>query len=148
MSRAAKQLGCQFLARRVAKFAFVGAVGIAVQIAMLEGLTGIGCHYLPATGLAVETAVLHNFLWHERFTWRDRTPSRSVETCSRLLRFHLSNGVISVVGSLLLMRWLVGELGMGVIVANLLTIAACSLANFLVSDRWVFLRPTGLAAEK
>ncbi len=46
------------------------------------------------------------------------------------------------------MRWLVGELGMGVLVANLLTIAICSLANFMVSDRWVFLSPTRLVARE
>jgi putative flippase GtrA len=55
-----------------------------------------------------------------------------------LLRFHLSNGVISILGSLLLMRWLVGQFGMNVVGANLLTIAACSVGNFLASDRWVF----------
>ncbi len=62
----------QSLIQRMAKFALVGAVGIAVQLAVLEGLTRLGCHYLPATGFAVETAVLHNFLWHQRFTWSDR----------------------------------------------------------------------------
>jgi putative flippase GtrA len=30
---------------------------------------------------------------------------------------------------------------MGVVVANLVTIAACAVGNFLVSDRWVFLSP-------
>jgi putative flippase GtrA len=29
-------------------------------------------NYLLATALAVETAVIHNFLWHQRFTWSDR----------------------------------------------------------------------------
>jgi len=136
------------IARRFMKFALVGAVGIAVQLALLEVFTGLGCHYLPATGLAVEAAVLHNFLWHQRFTWIDRAPSHLTETCFRLLRFHISNGAISIVGSLLLMRWFVGELGIGVIAANLLTIAACSSANFLASDRLVFLAPSGAAMEK
>jgi putative flippase GtrA len=82
--------------------------------------------------------VLHNFVWHQRFTWNDRGSAHLLEA-GRLLRFHLSNGAISILGSLLLMRWLVGQLGMRVLVANLLTIAACSVGNFLASDRWVFL---------
>jgi dolichol-phosphate mannosyltransferase len=125
--------------QRPAKFALVGAIGVAVQLAALEALTAIGIHYLWATGLAVEAAVLHNFMWHQRFTWSDRSASRRAEAVVRLLRFHLSNGAISIVGSLLLMRWLVGQFGMGMLVANLLTIAACSAGNFLASDRWVFL---------
>lgn len=123
--------------QRPAKFAFVGAIGVLIQLAVLEVLTALGLHYLWATAFAVEAAVLHNFMWHQRFTWRDR--SQSAETGVRLLRFHLSNGTISILGSLLLMRWLVGQFGMRVLLANLLTIAACSVGNFLASDRWVFL---------
>ena len=58
------------------KFNFVGAVGVGVQLAMLALLvSGLGLGYMVATALAVETAVLHNFVWHERFTWADRTSS-------------------------------------------------------------------------
>ncbi len=121
--------------QRPAKFALVGALGIVVQLLTLEALTAIGLQYLWATGLAVEAAVLHNFLWHQRFTWSDRR----AQTGAQLVRFHLSNGAISILGSLLLMRFLVGQVGMGVLVANLFAIGACSVGNFLASDRWVFL---------
>ena len=36
------------------------------------------------------------------------------------------------------MQVLVGSLGMNYLAANVLTIALCSVANFLVSDRFVF----------
>lgn len=123
---------------RPAKFALVGAFGIVVQLATLKLLTAIGCHYLWATGLAVEAAVLHNFIWHQQFTWTDREALGLSENLPRLLRFHLSNGAISILGNLLLMRWFVGLMGMGVLEANLRTIALCSVGNFLASDRWVF----------
>jgi putative flippase GtrA len=56
-------------ATRWLKFNLVGGIGIVVQLLMLVGLkTGLHLRYLAATGLAVETAVVHNFLWHERFT--------------------------------------------------------------------------------
>ena len=134
--------------RRPAKFALVGAVGIAVQLAALEALTTLGCDYMWATGLAIEAAVLNNFMWHQRFTWSDRSGSHVAETGIRLLRFHLSNGTISILGSLLLMRWLVGQLGIRVLVANILTIAACSVGNFLASDRWVFLSSVQVATKE
>jgi putative flippase GtrA len=125
--------------QRPVKFALVGAIGILVQLAVLESLTVLGCQYLWATGLAVEAAALNNFVWHQRFTWCDRGHLGLAQTGVRILRFHLSNGAISIFGSLLLMRWLVGQLGIHVLEANLVTIAACSVANFLASDRWVFL---------
>ena len=125
--------------QRTARFALVGTIGIGVQLSALQLLTVIGWHYLWATGFSIEAAVLHNFVWHQAFTWGDRDASRFSDTAARLIRFHLSNGAISIFGSLLLMRWLVGQLGMRVLAANLLTIAVCSVANFLASDRWVFL---------
>ena len=123
---------------RPAKFAFVGAIGIAVQIAALRWFVGFGCGYLPATIMAVETALLHNFVWHEKFTWRDRNKLTAVGCGSRLLRFYLSNGLISIAGNVLLMRMFVGDLGMGIVPANLASITVCCLTNFLASDRWVF----------
>ncbi len=58
---------------RFSKFNFVGGIGIAVQFAALFLLKSVfNFNYLLATALAVETAVLHNFVWHERFTWVDR----------------------------------------------------------------------------
>jgi putative flippase GtrA len=134
--------------RRPAKFALVGAIGIVVQLAALEALTILGLHYLWATSLAVEAAVMHNFMWHQRFTWSDRGALHLPEAGVRLLRFHLSNGAISILGSLLLMRWLVGRFGMSLLVTNLLTIAACSVGNFLASDRWVFLSRGQVAAKE
>lgn len=120
------------------KFNLVGGVGIAVQLLMLWLLTTCGVGYLLATGFAVESAVLHNFVWHERFTWVDRRNGRFLQTAARLLRFNLSTGIVSIVGNLLLMRLLVGQAHVRPILANMIAIAICSILNFIVSDRWVF----------
>jgi len=129
--------------RRWLRFNAVGAAGVTVQASMLTLLVGLaGLHYLVATGLAVEAAVLHNFLWHWRWTWADRSGPGSHGFFVALLRFHLGNGLVSLTGNLAFMRLLVGTAGMNPIIANLLSIALCSLLNFLLSDRWVFL-PVG-----
>lgn len=120
------------------KFNLVGGVGIGVQLVTLWIVTSVGVSYMIATALAVEAAVLHNFAWHERFTWADRHNGALVDSIRRLLRFNLTTGLVSIVGNLLLMRLLVGGSHLKPMVANLISIAVCSLANFLVSDRWVF----------
>lgn len=118
------------------KFNAVGGVGIAVQLATLAILkSGLHANYLAATALAVETAVIHNFIWHERFTWKDRKGDRRV---TRFFKFNLTTGALSIFGNLLLMGFLVGGLHLNYLVANVVTIAACSILNFLVSDRFVF----------
>lgn len=139
---------------RWCKFNLVGAVGILVQFALLFFLKSeLHVHYLAATALAVEAAVLHNFVWHERFTWADRTtpdrtkpdgitpdniPPARHKLLARFLRFNFTTGLVSIVGNLGLMRVLVGLGHMDYLVANGIAIAVCSLANFLVSDGWVF----------
>ena len=125
------------IVRRWLKFNAVGVIGIVVQLAALAVLKSVlHLHYLIATGLAVELAVLHNFAWHERWTWKDRTGKRGV--LRRLARFNLTTGAFSIFSNLVLMRVLVGVFHLPLLVANLLSIAATALANFAVSEVWVF----------
>lgn len=117
------------------KFNFVGGIGIAVQLLALVVLKAeLHFNYLIATAAAVEIAVIHNFLWHERFTWAGRLGAGF----TRFLKFNLTTGLFSIGGSLLLMKLLVGLEHMNYLLANGITITACSVVNFLVSDGFVF----------
>jgi putative flippase GtrA len=51
-------------------FMTVGLGGFIVQLAAVTLLARAGLADAPATALAVELAILHNFVWHERWTWR------------------------------------------------------------------------------
>ena len=130
---------------RFVRFNLVGVAGFVLQIAALALLLRAGVHYLVATALAVEVAILHNFFWHERWTWRDR-PAGGRSRLARLARFHLLNGSVSLGGNLIVMRVLVGALGLPALLSNLLAVLACALANYAASDRVVFL-PAGDAAR-
>ena len=136
---------------RWCKFNLVGGIGIAVQFAALFLLKSmLHLNYLSATAIAVEAAVVHNFVWHEQLTWADRTKpdrrkpnrmqSRWRRSLSRLLRFNLTNGAVSMLGNLALMKVMVGQGHMNYLLANAMAITACSLGNFLVSEWWVFER--------
>jgi putative flippase GtrA len=121
------------------KFNAVGGIGIMVQLGALVGLkSGFHLGYLPATVLAVEVAVIHNFLWHERYTWRDRVRPAWSKSLPRLLRFNLTTGAVSIGGNLALMKLLVGLGHVNYLLANGIAIALCSVANFLISEEWVF----------
>jgi len=121
------------------KFNAVGLIGVGVQLFTLTILTsGLGLNYLAATFLAVESAVLHNFIWHERWTWRERTRVSPSDIIVRLVQFNLTTGAVSILGNLIFMWLLVGQARLHYFVANILTIAACGLINFVVSDQVVF----------
>ena len=115
------------------KFGTVGLLGMVVQLAVLKILTELDIHYLLATALAVEAAVLHNYVWHRRWTWAGRHVANG-----SLWRFHAGNGLLSILGNVIWMRIFAGWLHVPVIPANLLAIGLMTLLNFLVGDRWVF----------
>ncbi len=118
------------------KFNAVGAAGMVVQLAALAVLNRwMAGHYLPATAAAIEIALLHNFVWHAHYTWRDR---RGPGRLAQLARFHLSNGAVSMAGNLALMPVLVQGARMPVLAANGVAILVCSIVNFCLGDSWVF----------
>jgi putative flippase GtrA len=123
---------------RLLKFSAVGAMGIVVQFSVLAALTALRLNYLMATAFAVEFAVIHNFFWHRRYTWRDRMDLGWSSLVLALFRFHVSNGFVSILGNLILMRLFVGALDLPLLIANGASISICFLANFIASDRWVF----------
>jgi putative flippase GtrA len=122
------------------KFNLVGAMGMVVQLASLALFNHWAAgHYLYATSAAIEVALLHNFAWHLHYTWRDR---RDDALMVQILRFHLSNGLVSMVGNLAMMRLLVDEAHMPVLAANCLAILCCSVVNFCLGDHWTFAKTT------
>jgi putative flippase GtrA len=120
--------------KRWLKFNAVGFGGIPLQLAAIALLARY-LHYMPATAIGVEAAIVHNYFWHERFTWRDR---QSRSRLVRFLKFNLTTGGFSILGNVGLMALFVGKFRFPYLLSNLLAIATCSIANFLVSDRLVF----------
>ena len=123
------------LARWV-RFNLVGVVGFAVQsVALVLLVKKAHLDAAAAAPLAVEIAILHNFVWHERFTWREHRGGRLLR---RLCLFHAGNGMVSIVGNGLLL-WLLIDVGRSpLLVANCAAVALCSVVNFLIGDRFVF----------
>ena len=123
--------------RRAPAFVAVGLLGFIVQLAALAALTLMaGWSWLPATLAAVELAVVHNFCWHARCTWRDRPARRA--TLTRFVKFNASNGAASLAGNAALMMLFVRVMDLPAIPANALAVAALSALNFALADRWVF----------
>ena len=121
------------------KFNLVGAMGMVVQLCALAAINRlVPGHYLCASAAAVELAVLHNFVWHLHFTWRDRSGDSAL--LSQLVRFHLSNGLVSILGNLGLMRILVQGSHLPLLIANGIAILCCSIVNFNLGDNWTFVK--------
>ncbi len=140
------------------KFNTVGAMGVGVQAAALWLLMDVfQVHYLIATLIAVEAAILHNFVWHfhwtfnnRRWTFADRgsvrrdssnvaiPPSGTGDVVRAFCRFQLTAGLISIPGNLLMMWLLIEHLLLQPLLANISAVILCSSANYLLADRFSF----------
>lgn len=132
---------------RFGRFNLIGALGAGLQIVVFDLL--MNCFRIPevaAAAIAVETVLLHNFFWHERFTWRERRLHGLRQRSIRLWRFHCSNGLISLVGNTAVTYGLVEGLKSPALPATVAAIAVCAPVNFLMADRWVYGRK-GTASE-
>jgi putative flippase GtrA len=127
--------------QRWLKFSVVGTAGLAVQLVALWLLTrAAAIPVVIATMIAVETALLHNFIWHELWTWRSMERSGR---WARLLRFHAATGIVSLASNVILTVLIRNWFGVPLLVANVIAVGITAILNFVVADRWVF-RPTRL----
>ena len=127
------------LFRRVGKFSIVGMAGAILQLLLASLLV----RYLKAPEfavmpLAVEMVVLHNFVWHERFTWRDRPAAGLHFRIVRLCRFHVANGLISIAGNTAIVYVMTSRLSLPALPSMAAGIALCSTINFVAGEVWVF----------
>jgi putative flippase GtrA len=125
------------------RFALAGTGGFIVQVGTLAVLTSIlGVNYLVATLIAVEAAILSNFVWHHRWTFKDRAygakGAHGASMLERLIRFNALNAITSIFGSIFLTAVVVETVGLHPVVANIASVVALSVINFVGADKLVF----------
>jgi putative flippase GtrA len=105
---------------------------VAVNLVMLHVLYGIA--HLPilvASGLAVESAVIHNYLLNDHWTYRQSRPS-----LGRFVRFNLSTLVTLLMNVIVV--WGLVSSGFDYLWANLVGIGCGGALNFGASSAWVW----------
>jgi putative flippase GtrA len=123
-------------AGRPLRYLAVATLGAAVQAAVVIAATVFGCSPVAATVVGIEAAILHNFAWHDRWTWGDR--KRREPRLLRLVRYNAAMaGTSLVLGAGI--TWMVVEgFGLGVLPANAVAVGVVALANYMMSDRVLF----------
>ena len=124
-------------AGRAWKFLFVGALGALVNLSLLFLLSATaGLPRSLAWLLAAEAAVLHNFIWHQTFTWRDRRGAGAGAWLRPATTFHLSvAGTVAVNGAIFALLSIAGT---PLLLAGAAGIGGATALNFIAGDVWVF----------
>jgi len=130
---------------RLVRFGTVGAGVFALGMTALYGMVEYaGVPLLAANAIQLALTFWLNFSLNKALTWRER--SLNPRAASRFLVSRAATTVLNFY----LFAWLVGlsgvvtvagmtlNLGMHYIAANVISLVAITLVNFLISDRWAF----------
>ncbi len=119
-------------ARRMLRFAVVGGAGTVVNTAALYVLHRLlGVPLVAASAVAVELAVVHNYVFNNRWTFGMR-----VLSVRRLGKFNVS--MLAGLAVNVLVLWALVRGGVDLLPANLLAIGAALAVNYASSAVWVW----------
>ena len=128
--------------RRLGKFLVVGVSGALVNnLTLFTFYQLLRIPLVLASSVAVLVSIANNFVWNDRWTFKQRHGVVS-SAMRRFARFGAASlgGLVLTTGTLWL---LVNEVGLNYLVANLLAIGAGTASNFVINSRWTY----GKAAE-
>jgi len=119
---------------RAARFCLVGGTGIVINTAVLYLLSrGLGLPLPVSSAIAVELAIISNYMLNDRFTFAARRPS-----FRRLAKFNATS--LGGLGINVVTVWLLTRHGVYFLAANLVGIAVAVVVNYTFSVAWVWRR--------
>jgi len=124
-------------ARRFWKFGLVGASGLGVYLLLLWLLAiQAGLPQTLGWAVAVEAAVIWNFLLNRSVTWSDRRASRRWPFVLEALRYHATSAVSVSANALVFFLLTLADVHL--LAAGFASIWAGVAANYFGADRFVF----------
>lgn len=121
---------------RFVRYALVGVAGVLINTAVLYLLVELaGFPHLPAAAISSEVSILTNFVLNEIWTFRDaRGSSHPFRRAVQYNTVALGGMVITLAVLFALTNWL----GMHYLIANLISIGAATLSNYMLNMRFTW----------
>ncbi len=121
---------------RLAGFTLVGATGLAVNMLAFWALAvEAHLHYLLAALISTQASTLWNFSLSERFVFRHVRMRRRMPARTALF-FLMNNAALLLRGPMLVVC--VTLLGLGSVLANLVSLLALTVIRFSIADSWIW----------
>ena len=122
--------------RRMAGFAGVGLTGVVVNTAALGLLTGrrYGLHYLVASALATQVAIMWNFALVDLLVFRHARRGRATLRFGRFWVLNIALLPLQLFG----LAALVSGVGMPVVMANVVVLSVIFGLRYVVSGSWIY----------
>ncbi len=120
--------------RRFTRFGLVGVTGVAVNEGALAAAVALGAPELLGVALATQCSSLWNFALVERWAFRGAEFQRRM--WHRLVMFFAVNNVALLLRGPIIVG--LKQIGVGVLVGNLVSLVVLIVARFALSDSWIW----------
>ncbi|MFQ6673462.1 MAG: GtrA family protein [Fidelibacterota bacterium] len=131
------------LLSRILKFQVIAWGGTVVNLASLWILHGIlEIPLIVAGACAIELAIVHNFIWHYFFTWRDRVGQSPTDFFSRLIQYNVVTASIDFLVNLSVLWTLTHYFGIHYLLADMAGMLGGPVIKFLANEFLIFRRRT------
>jgi putative flippase GtrA len=120
---------------RLIKFSIVGGIGAGINTGFLWVLTAVGgLFYLVSAVVAIEIAILMQFLMNDRWTFRETKTQHLEQFIKRIFKSNVwrSGGLAVNIGVLYL---LTEYMGMYYLLSNIVGIICAFLLNYILESR-------------
>lgn len=120
--------------KRFIQYCVIGLIGVLVDMTVLFVLADprmLCWHLVPSKILASEIAIINNFIWNDRWTFRDRRGQLSsvLASLGRFAKFNLICG-FGLFLNVLLLSFATSVLKLNMYLANLLAIIMVTIWNY------------------
>lgn len=123
--------------KRFIKFGIVGFSGVIVNEGLLFLFTEVfGIFYLLSSIIAIEVAVVNNFLLNNLWTFNDRKKKGKRNFFMRLINWQIARSMTIAVNFLIL--WWLTTLGIYYLISNLIGIIVATGLAYFFSVKWVW----------
>ena len=115
----------------------VAWLGMAVNTGCLYVFKGLlHVRLIPASVMAIEIAIIHNFIWYRSWTWRDR-PNKP-PFFQQLIKYNIATGAVDFLGNVSVLWILATFLNIHYLLANILGMIAPPFIKFWLNEKVIF----------
>lgn len=120
---------------RLIKFSIIGVIGAGINTGFLWVLTDfVGLFYLFSSPIAIEIAIIMQFLMNDRWTFKERKTKNIRQFSKRLLKSNIwrSGGLTLNIG---ILYFLTDYIGLYYLISNIFGIICAFMLNYALESR-------------
>ena len=127
------------LGLRALKFNIVGWMGMPVNMGMLYLLKDVaGFPLILASVIAIETAIVHNYIWHRHWTWAHRNRGERPPFFKQLIAYNVATGLVDLVVNVSVLWVLTTFFGVYYLISNAAGMILGPLIKFWLNEKVIF----------